>query len=78
MDPIEWMSTAGAHYSPVRQLLINDMCIFFGEDRILPNIDAEEYADVDLAPRKQFDFIHIRYQSSGICDGPRIFRLAFE
>ncbi|KAL0635117.1 hypothetical protein Q9L58_005938 [Maublancomyces gigas] len=45
---------------------------------ILPNIDAEEYADVDLAPRKQFDFIHIRYQSSGICDGPRIFRLAFE
>lgn len=31
VDPIEWMSTAGAHYSPVRQLLINDMCIFFLE-----------------------------------------------
>jgi hypothetical protein len=27
--------------------------------------------------QKQFDFVHIRYQSSGLLDGPRIFRAAF-
>jgi hypothetical protein len=30
-----------------------------------------------LDEQKQFDFVHIRYQSSGLPDGPRIFRAAF-
>lgn len=29
-------------------------------------------------PQEQFDFIHIRYKSTGVTDSPRIFRLAYE
>lgn len=32
----------------------------------------------DVVAQSQFDFIHIRYKSSGTADGPRIFRSAFE
>lgn len=51
-------------------------------ERVHPSIGAEQHAlDVEVtdSPRKQFDFIHIRYQSTaGMCDGARMFRLAFE
>jgi hypothetical protein len=43
-------------------------------DRVGPGKDAQP----NDIPKEQFDFIHIRYKSTGVTDSPRMFRLAYE